>query len=126
MDRQAAFDKAVTFLRAQGCRATVKADPGTLADTRCMLRTPDGRKCAIGALIPDEEYHTKMDDNGGVRDMLDAYPTLRSVLDIQNDEDVFFLSALQQAHDGAKDFKIDFEPAAKRVARDYNLNYKEA
>jgi hypothetical protein len=45
---QEAFDLVVTHLKNQGRQA--------FADGACKYRTSDGLKCAIGALIPDEDY----------------------------------------------------------------------
>lgn len=47
--KQEAFDTAMEKLLAQGC---VSADE----DGQCLYRNPNGNKCAIGHLIPDEFY----------------------------------------------------------------------
>jgi hypothetical protein len=50
---QEAFDLVVTHLKNQGRQA--------FADGACKYRTSDGLKCAIGALIPDEDYMPEME-----------------------------------------------------------------
>lgn len=32
----------------------------------CMYRTPTGNRCAVGVLIPDENYHPELEQLGGV------------------------------------------------------------
>lgn len=49
MTRQEAFNIAKKHLLCQKVRAT--GDFGV-----CAFRTPEGLKCAIGALIPDDKY----------------------------------------------------------------------
>lgn len=49
------FDKMLEHLRAQGCRSVDEFDS-------CLYRGPNGTKCAVGALIPDEKYSKDMED----------------------------------------------------------------
>ena len=60
---QEIFDKAVGGVIAQGggsyCVVAGKS-------TRCMYRGPEGRKCAVGQVMPDTVYREHMDENGGV------------------------------------------------------------
>jgi hypothetical protein len=53
MNKQQTFNKVVRHLRRQG-RAT--DSKGT-----CMYRTPNGRSCAVGCLVPDELYSEYME-----------------------------------------------------------------
>lgn len=46
---QAIFNEVVEHLIRQGCQSV-------RGDGSCMYRGPDGLKCAVGALIRDEEY----------------------------------------------------------------------
>ena len=50
---QELFDIIVAHLRAQGSKA--------LNGNECCYRTPDGKKCAIGCLIPDSIYSNRME-----------------------------------------------------------------
>jgi len=49
MTNQEAFDVMVRHLRKQGCKSLS-------ASGRCVYRGPRGLRCAVGALIPDDEY----------------------------------------------------------------------
>lgn len=66
----------------------------------CAYRGTDGNKCAIGLLIPDELYTPEMEGHT-VRALVKAFPFLRGVLSIENDEDLEFLTKLQITHDVA-------------------------
>lgn len=55
MDNQTAFDRVATHLLAQNEKATDNKSG------HCVYRAPDGRKCAIGALIPDDKYTSEME-----------------------------------------------------------------
>ncbi len=55
--RQTLFDTVVKHAATQGCRA--QNDAGD-----CMYRGPHGRKCFVGALIPDERYTPEREGKG--------------------------------------------------------------
>ena len=50
MTNQEAFETMVRHLRKQGCQSV--SEHGT----RCLYRGPNGRMCAVGCLIPDDQY----------------------------------------------------------------------
>lgn len=52
MTNQEVFDKVVKHLRAQGRKAVSDSMAAT-----CRYRTEEGLKCAVGCLIPDNEYN---------------------------------------------------------------------
>lgn len=54
VNNQEAFDKAYAGLSAQGFAQSSLGD-------RCKYRGPDGRRCAVGHLIPDDEYREEFD-----------------------------------------------------------------
>jgi len=54
MTLQEVFDKVVQHARTQGKQAITSRG-------QCRYRTPDGLKCFIGALIPDEVYGPDME-----------------------------------------------------------------
>jgi hypothetical protein len=58
MTPQQVFDSVVYPLIAQNARAT--GDDGV----RCMYRAPDGRRCAIGWVMPDDVYHKTLEFMG--------------------------------------------------------------
>lgn len=55
MDAQAIFNAVATHLFRQGKPAY------SFDEHACMYRTPDGLKCAVGCLIPDELYTPLME-----------------------------------------------------------------
>jgi len=62
LDRQDVFDIVAWHLLRQGTRATA------FDGVKCLYRAPDGKRCAIGWLIPDEVY-SKALEFLGVRDL---------------------------------------------------------
>ena len=55
MEAQEIFDTVVEHLRRQGCKSETP-DLGS-----CLYRGPEGRKCAVGILIKDEDYTWRME-----------------------------------------------------------------
>ncbi len=53
MTNQEAVTKVVQHLRTQQVRS--------VKDGRCLYRGPDGLKCAIGVLIPDDQFDRAME-----------------------------------------------------------------
>lgn len=120
MDNQQAFTTIVTHLAQQARRALSLPD----TDTRphCQYRGAEGRKCAIGVLIPDGLYDPEMDAGSGMRvdQILDRYPAVRKLLDGVSP---LMLSELQQTHD-----KTDvgrWPGQVRRVAKTYELTLPE-
>lgn len=92
-DHQTAFNKAAIALIEQN--AFSLCDNGET----CAYRDADGRKCAIGHLIPDELFD-KVHEGLGVIDMLQAAPNI-ALLFAECEES--FLLQLQEAHDSQHD-----------------------
>lgn len=112
MTEQEAFTAALQHLRRQGCQA--KSDA-----LNCAYRTPEGHKCAVGALIPDELYMPEMEGKPA-DDALIA--SLFSNLDAEFLDDLqFFL------HDdlGAGNFLENLEEDARSFAFEHNLEIPE-
>ncbi len=62
MNDQEVFDKVVAHLRQQVVMSrTVTVQDGTTFKGACMYRGPNGLMCAIGCLIPDNEYIPKIE-----------------------------------------------------------------
>lgn len=89
MTEQEAFDIVAKHLFEQ-------KRPSVLSKGVCAYRGVEGRKCAIGALISDEEYSPELEDKDvmtlGLKDALP--PSLRGL-------DIEFLTELQDIHDNA-------------------------
>jgi hypothetical protein len=57
MTAQEVFDTVATHLLTQGRKALSD-------DKQCAYRAPNGDKCAVGCLIPDDKYVPKMEGKG--------------------------------------------------------------
>jgi hypothetical protein len=56
-EAQSIFDEVVAHLRKQNARS-FRNENGLV---RCLYRSDDGLKCAVGCLIPDNEYTPEME-----------------------------------------------------------------
>ena len=87
-------------LLEQGCRST---KPGKYEGSNqdCMYRGPNGTKCGIGFLIPDELYDVKMEGYAAEQIVKD-YPLIHSAI-VHNyghdSVDNQVLSEIQEIHD---------------------------
>lgn len=95
MNKQEIFEKVAKHLLVQNEQSS---DP--IYD-KCMYRDPDGRKCAVGCLIPDDKYFPMMDfmfqplyNNSSVKHALGD-----AGIDVENLEIMNLLQALQSTHD---------------------------
>jgi len=88
-------------------------------DDVCLYRNDEGLKCAVGALINDDEYRSEHNElglhTGLVKNMLTAsgVSTDRESMDLMHD--------LQSTHDQIEPEK--WEAGLKLTAVKYNLNY---
>lgn len=107
------FHKAWRFLKDQRL-------PSCSPNGTCWLRNPDGTRCAIGCLIPDELYHSHME----YLSIPDLGPPLHprywalinavgQPFDLKNDENLMvLLSKMQRAHDNAVRTMFKDEPGS--------------
>jgi hypothetical protein len=110
--KQQIFDRAVEHLRQQRAQSI---DPKTSV---CLYRGPDGLKCAIGALIPDELYQPEME--GLLADeIVKRYPTLASLF---SPDSPSLLNSLQHMHDFWR--LSDWEEGFAEIATEYRLSFK--
>ena len=86
MTTQEVFDKVATHLLTQNCKSV--DDFG-----RCFYRGPEGTKCAVGILIPDEQYNPSMEHHT-VQTLIDKFPMPEYF-----NRDKIMLIALQRIHD---------------------------
>jgi hypothetical protein len=90
-----------------------KAEQPDGGGSACVYRAPDGGKCFVGALIPDEVYTPEMDTpEWSIGQVLEAIG-LRQHLSL--------LLTLREVHDcdAMEDWERDFEIIARR----FNLTY---
>ncbi len=100
---QMIFDESVGFILRQR-RPSVVASLSP--ETNCRYRTPSGLRCAVGALIGDDEYRPAMEGQTA-RMVVAGIPRLKFHADLLRD--------LQRAHDGAAE-DVDFLPSFTRYA----------
>ncbi len=127
LTKQQAFDLSVNGIRAQGYRRSVAADSPS-----CMYRGPDGLKCTVGHMIPDELYAPALENSSAYmfngQNQYAAGPVLpitsllsgKGVIDVATD--------LQQLHDAmdAQYFELQarqFEQGFSRIAKERGLLY---
>lgn len=100
MEKQEIYDKVCAHLAQQKTRSR-----GVMEDGRmdCAYRMPDGRRCAIGALIPDSMYVPEMDnpsdgESSTVGPLFHRYPEVAAYIGHPE-----LCRALQAAHDFSED-----------------------
>ena len=116
MTNQDAFDKMLEHLRSLKERSFDKKKD------HCVY---NGSKCAVGALMTDEEQEEYGDYEGGVFCLLeemeeDGHDSALHALDYG------FLSKMQYLHDNEANWSEEgfyAEGEAKRVAKKFNLTY---
>lgn len=107
------FDKVLHDLRVQGVQAVESLDEG--GGTICRFRTHDGKKCAVGMMIPDDKYQPYWEQL-----------RLSQVCEYLGIKDYwFFFLQLQKVHDNCEtdDFPRQFEIGMSILAEIWGLNY---
>lgn len=114
---QEIFDIVVKHLLKQMNKSEKKCSSGHML---CLYRSPEGLKCAVGALIPDSLYKEEFDDQG-----------YENGLDIEGmiiDYDLFdkkyenFLKKLQNIHDNCN--VEQWRAELSDLADEYDLEWK--
>lgn len=105
---QQAFDIMVSHLRAQQCRSADEI-------RTCLYRGPNGLKCAVGVLIPDDQYSPAF-EGWRVSEILDKVPALHG-------SNFKLLRDMQIVHDVWHVEK--WEECFAKVARMHNLSFQE-
>ena len=96
MNHQDIFTKAYLSLASQGFKKSVNTHD------HCMYRAPNGLKCAIGHLIPDELYHPGLEERTPYGEFLTLF-TVALGIDVHlTDSDGYWLCRLQSCHDHSK------------------------
>ncbi len=114
---QEAFDFVLYTLLRQGQRSVAT---GTSV---CQYRNPIGLKCAVGHMIPDDQYNPELEGRTTSSEMvMDAID--HQFVDVNK----WLLHDMQRAHDDTAygHFKSDFIYNMKRTATNFNLEYKDA
>jgi hypothetical protein len=106
IDKQITFDTVVTGLRKQKDRSV--GENGS-----CVFRSPNGNKCAVGMLVPDDLYDPLFDNPKSEKCIWD--------LDVMKEHDRDLCSALMIVHDqkAIEDWEKQFEGVAVRFGLVY-------
>lgn len=132
MTAQEAFDKAVAGVRAQGYQLSLDEK------TNCMYRGPNGLRCAVGHLIPDELYQPAFEGVTGdgliglhldhIKRGIDL-ERLAHLRQLLPDSLAPLLSELQGLHDGIESdcegIPAEFEDGFRAIAKNFGLVYTE-
>lgn len=100
MTDQEAFETMVRHLRRQGKRSAN-------ANGTCLYRGPDGLRCAVGCLIPDDQYKRSLEGKAA-EFITKNVPALRHI-------GGWLLSEMQSVHDEFDPWQ--WEEGFKGVAR---------
>lgn len=119
MIAQELFDQVVAHLRKQNSKSLLTDEQCKalfLQPDSCAYRSLDGKKCAVGALITDEEYSPMM-EGANVYYMIETTLSMRNRLR----EHRFLLRHLQKVHDVLPVER--WEESLQSVAADFHLVY---
>lgn len=83
----------------------------------CAYRGKDGYSCAIGCLIPDEEYSRKMEGGGVSELMAKFYPEINKEIDRDKQN---LLIRMQNIHDYWN--PVDWKDCIIKYAKERNLD----
>jgi hypothetical protein len=114
MTKQEIFDTVALHLIKQGKQS---AD----ATGDCFYRSPDGLKCAVGCLIPDEVYRPEMEGKNIYQLIDKKYLSLKFFQRYH-----ILLTSLQTAHDALHPKDMTWKDAVilslRRIAKSYNIS----
>ncbi len=114
LTNQTAFEIMVNHLLNQGEKSY---DNSTLAT--CVYRNPDGLKCAIGAILPDELYNSTM-ENKLAHALIKDYPAIGKLWENLS---INLLAKMQYIHDSRN--VDEWYNEFKAIADDFNLSMPE-
>lgn len=110
MNAQQIYDTALFGLRRQGA--------ASVNESGCLYRGDEGRKCAVGMLIPDADYEFSMEQQCSSL-LLSKYPRLAYLR-----EHRALLELLQDAHDDYLTTSVeDWEHEMQVIAAHLGLVY---
>ena len=119
--RQVTYNRIVNHLRRQGAKAECRElTTGVLA---CLYRTPDGRRCAVGCLIPDNRYDPAFEQTGigGMNEADNERDNDVTLLMEELGHDLDLLIEFQGIRDtrGVEEWEQEFRKLAERRALIY-------
>ena len=126
MNNQEIFDTVVFSLYKQGSRSYIYTEsPSDGLITTCGYYGSNGRKCAIGHLIPPHLY-SEMFEKQAVIELIQRYSFINVFgFNPENDRTVGLLEQLQGLHDRNCGFKTyEYKKQAKEIASRFGLSCK--
>jgi hypothetical protein len=127
MTPQEVFDTAVNALRKQGSQSVARNADGSVkmvswssSTPVCLYRSADGKKCAAGHLIQDEEYSPEMEGKN-ITDVLFGDNVFSLTMKERLGPHQSLIYELQREHDQYS--PTDWEQHFKYIAKEYNLVY---
>ena len=118
MNNQEAFTTVARHLLTQKERA-LNHNPYNPSNPLCAYRAEDGKKCAIGCLIPDDLYVKEMEDLP-VRRLITDFPNIALLF---KDVDISLLKKLQLVHDDQRDI-TPWQIQLRRIAEEFKLQWE--
>lgn len=113
ISNQEIYNKVKAHLLNQMKKAATYLEDGSL--DQCLYRGPNDTKCAIGCLIPDDDYYVGLEERPA------DHPRVLGLLAKQGiTGEARFLSLLQYVHDMCEVEK--WERELRRVAIDFGLD----
>jgi hypothetical protein len=129
MTRQEMFNKACLGVIKQG-GPSVQTNPNT-EGLMCSYLAPSGSKCAVGHLMTEEELKVMGRFKGAVQDLAEGWADCLPFPEwLVGDENLDFLSHLQDTHDNLMDFEgavfvSHFKSDMAKFAAFYSLTVPE-
>ena len=118
MTSQEIFNKVCEHLMTQKAKAVIQEENESVPT--CMYRTPEGLKCAVGGLIPDEMYNPVIEGKPFNLMGLDDCPELNGIAQkLGLIEDIDLIHRLQRIHDS--DRIEDWSKRLRRVGENHDL-----
>jgi len=72
MNTQETYEHIRAFFLKQGALAKVEDKDGEYSEVACLYRSPDGLKCAVGCLIPDDLYDEDQPGGGTLGELMEG------------------------------------------------------
>ncbi len=115
LTKQEIFDRVADHLAKQGAPAVGEIITDAGGEPACQYRAPNGRRCAIGALIPDELYEVRLE--GSWASQLGERSSELFFYDKCGLGGVrgYFLDCLQNVHDEAAEDYSDRNPNVPNI-----------
>lgn len=132
MTRQEIFDKVVLHAHQQNRKSVAGVPEGGIGgiEEKCLYRGPEGTKCFVGALIPDELYHPRLESHGvfsnDVRQVLTEAGVIPEAFGVgdpsfSNIDAIGFLREIQLIHDNM--FVTSWPRHFQNLATKHGLTY---